>query len=322
MLSSCLACGTGRRPKPGVWLPAVLALAGACLASCQAIDGFNRDPEVIFATGFSNSAIEPRNSVSDVLVDLTPPAPPAYSWDALETGPYINGAWINYEAGDDSQRKALLCDDPVDSSNTVLKFILNEAAIPEAGRMKGRVNMIFDKMAEYAHYSQRVRLYLSPDMAHLKDWSQKIDWLTLFEFWSTDNQRITLGLAKNAGPGPQELFFNLEYSSKPLGISWKDDYSVTATQFAVPFGEWLDIEVQVAAGSGEAATSTVLLHGAGTRTTLFESHAGFGQYWGLTRVNPMKLYTSEALIDYMKDNGWELSVYWDDLEARRNIPIQ
>jgi hypothetical protein len=35
---------------------------------------------------------------------------------------------------------------------------------------------------------------------------------------------------------------------------------------------------------------------------------------GFTALNPMKLYTSDKLIDFLKDNNRNLEIYWDDWE--------
>jgi hypothetical protein len=39
---------------------------------------------------------------------------------------------------------------------------------------------------------------------------------------------------------------------------------------------------------------------------------------GVTEFNPIKLYTSKQLIDYMKSQGKTLQIYWDDFKLWKN----
>jgi hypothetical protein len=39
---------------------------------------------------------------------------------------------------------------------------------------------------------------------------------------------------------------------------------------------------------------------------------------GLTGYNPMKLYTSSALVSYVKSKGKTLQIYWDDFKLWKN----
>ena len=52
--------------------------------------------------------------------------------------------------------------------------------------------------------------------------------------------------------------------------------------------------------------------------TNFTHHPNDPNPDGLSHFNPMKLYTSKGLIDYVRDNGKSLQVYWDDFELWKN----
>ena len=39
---------------------------------------------------------------------------------------------------------------------------------------------------------------------------------------------------------------------------------------------------------------------------------------GVTDFNPLKLYTSKGLIDYMRSKGKTLQIYWDDFKLWKN----
>jgi hypothetical protein len=39
---------------------------------------------------------------------------------------------------------------------------------------------------------------------------------------------------------------------------------------------------------------------------------------GVTEFNPLKLYTSKQLIDYMRSEGKTLQIYWDDFKLWKN----
>ena len=39
---------------------------------------------------------------------------------------------------------------------------------------------------------------------------------------------------------------------------------------------------------------------------------------GVSDFNPLKLYTSKSLIDFMRKNGKTLQIYWDDFKLWKN----
>jgi len=315
--------GSARHPACGtaVFLSLIIIL-GSTLAGCAMFPSYGDAEELLFNTGFAGTAVERRSDVSDRLTGADPAFASLSTWEGLSAHPAIGSFWINYEAGTAAQRYAMIADDPdpaVDG-NPVLMFKIISPHIVEGDHQKGRVNAYLEDLADMGYLSQSVRLFLHPDMAALKDWTARVDWLTLFEFWSTDYFRITVSLYKPAGPADR-LRFRVSCTTRWALGTWKEEWSETA-EYAVPFGRWMTIEL--AARAGDAATGTfsmAVTDADAGRQVLFDLARVTGTPEGYTGFNPMKLYTSDTLIEYMSASNKALEVYWDDWRLSRVPPV-
>ncbi|NOQ72908.1 MAG: hypothetical protein GQ574_12945 [Crocinitomix sp.] len=99
---------------------------------------------------------------------------------------------------------------------------------------------------------------------------------------------------------------------------WNDNWDQTNTTFPIPFGEWMEIELYLKEGGQSSGRfyMAVTPEG-GTKQVLFDitnntQHEKEKCPDGFTHMQPLKLYTGDDLINYMRNNGKELSIYWDD----------
>lgn len=288
--------------------------------------------QLIFQSGFNNTAVE---TVSDTRVKLTGTDlafDTLSNWNELGNHPNIGHYQINYEDGNDDQRFADIISDPMDETNKVLRFKINEPHIYKGNKaIKGRVQMGIINANCIKEYYQTVRLYLHPDMAHLKDWDKRVHWLSLFEFWNNGNWtgekypfRVTVNLAKlDEGP-VDNLYFQVKGDHQNRLGNWKDDWKIAAEDFNVPFGQWMELELYIKEGDEENGRfyMAVTPEG-GTKDVLFDltnntQHSKEKCPDGFSHFHPLKFYTSDALINYMKDDNKNLEIYWDDWKIYRN----
>ncbi|HCB62585.1 MAG TPA: hypothetical protein DHV29_09470 [Bacteroidales bacterium] len=288
----------------------------------------NDAEQLVFQTGFNGTEISERTTYTDGFAGNDTLA--LSDWSAFANNENIGEVYINYEDGGNSQRKATIEADPDDSSNPVLCFTINEPHIREGGHKKGRVNTLLTGNKCFRELYQTIRLKLHSDLAVLKQWDEKFDWLTLFECWNNSDLhheskrfRISVGLIKpNAGAGGN-VFFHVS-ATQWKTTRWDVVWEQTNENIPVSFGQWMNIEMYVKEGDdNNGRFFLALISDTGERQILFDV-ANFTHHPsekcpdGFTDFNPQKLYTSDDLINYMKDNGKKLSVYWDDWKLYLN----
>jgi len=286
---------------------------------------WNDSEELIFHTGFNNTTIFPISSSMDGIAGIDTTFNTANDWDKLEEHENIGRVRINYEDGTKSQRYAQITSDPTNSSNDVLMFKIIEPHIKEGLKKKGRVNMFIYKNNNLREVYQTVRIYLHPDMEYLKQWDEKFSWLTLFEFWNRDNKyknqfRVNVNIVKKDYGITDELYFRVHGDKNKIFGGWKIIWDEISTDFSIPFGEWIDLELYIKEGDENSGRFYMaVIYENKSKQVLFNinnmtQHPKDKILNGFTGLNSMKLYTSDKLIDFMKNNSKNLEVYWDDWE--------
>jgi len=291
--------------------------------------------ELIFQTGFNNATISNTKGSWYDISGIDSQYTSVNNWDTFDENPVIGEFKINCEDGNESQRWAKIQKDPEDAANNVLAFHISEPHIREGTWKKGRVQVDVNRNNCIKEYYQTVRLYLHPDMAYLKEWNEAFAWLSLFEFWNNANWtgekypfRVTVNLNKAKKGKVDAIYFNA-HSDKYKGLgNWKTIWEETNTSVPVLFGKWLDIEVYIKEGdqnSGRFYMSVTPKDG--TKQVVFDitnytQHPDEKCPDGFSDIHPLKFYTSDDLINYMKDGGKNLEIYWDDWKVYRNVRPQ
>ncbi len=84
------------------------------------------------------------------------------------------------------------------------------------------------------------------------------------------------------------------------------------------------MEVYILEGKGEEGRFFMsITNKRGVKTTLFDVkdytlHPNEQCPDGFKNIQPLKWYTSDDISNFMKEGGYGLEVYWDDLEVYRN----
>lgn len=247
-------------------------------------------------------------------------------------------ATIQYEGGTPDDRYAKVIDDPTRPGNKVLAFWLKGASITRqgmSGRYKGRVQLILPDVNMTSVY-ERVRMYLPADDALYRSYPRDNVWFTINEFWfgapwkgERYPLRISLNLVKRAGDKkPLWLGVNADKpAGNPNSGRWTRVWDQVNQNFDVPVGEWLDVEVGYKQGNASSGRFYVAVTPASTgkkvevlNVTNWTYNSQAPRPIPLTHWQPLKLYTSSDVIDYVRDKGGVLQIYWDNLEIWKGWP--
>jgi hypothetical protein len=306
------------------------------LSSCRKSVNYgvecDSETEMIFQTGFNNTTMTYDSKWSKEEFSGTDTAFSEYNdWLLLQEHPSVGYCEISYEDGDKTQRYAEICNDPAGGDNQVIKFKIMEPHIREGDHKKGRVQVNMNENQCIKEFYQTVRLYLHPDMEYLKQWDEKVHWLSIFEFWNNANFagernpfRVTVSLFKlEEGPVDEMYFAVVGDRDIRLG-GWDAIWVEINEDFPIKFGEWMTIELYLKEGDEtNGRFCMAVTPDGGEKTVLFDvtnytQHPREKHPDGYTHINPLKLYTSDKLIEFMSENNKNLEIYWDDWTVWRN----
>ncbi len=282
--------------------------------------------ESLFKTGYepNETTATPADAHTWLAFDNTSTVPPSSPF-ALS---------IFYETpGDATDRYARIIDDPTSVGNKVLHYWLKNAVI-DAGfesHFKGRIQTGFpaplvDATVIYA--SQR--LFIHNDMNLLLNYPVNGDpwWLgiTIQELW--------FGAKWLGHPNPARISLSMYPDGNAMRLALTCDTTVDFTQFwqainptyALPVGEWITVEIGYKMGNAATGRMVVVITEelTGQRVVVFDvtnwtynpsadDVGGTGPV-PLTHWNPQKMYSSDNVLNFIRDSGGVAQMYWDDFE--------
>lgn len=261
------------------------------------------------------------------------------STTVLDTGARFDGdpgrMVVQYQGGDASERLARIVAEPGNPGNRVLKFALRSANVrDDAGNpVKGRVqlNAYQSSGMRSKEVGFTVRMYLPQDFNLLEALPQSFGWLTISEWWNNAGWtgqdhpfRISVDITKpSAQPGTALRFGVRAQTLNPVTNKWDTTvWHATNTAVEVPVGQWVTLEYYYREGdAAQGRFYLAMVAAGGGRQVLFDQrgwthHPSDPAPDGLTHLNPLKLYTSKALIDAVRNAGGALQMYWDDIGFR------
>lgn len=288
--------------------------------------------EMLFQTGFNNTSLTNGPYQNAEFSGTDASLSDHNNWSDFVSHSNVGYVEIGYEAGNDDQRIAQIVSDPDSAANQVMSFRIMEPHIKEGSHEKGRVQLSVNDNQCIKEIYQTVRLKLHPDMAYLMDWDKRVPWLTVFEFWNNatwSNEkrtfRVTVNLFKDAEGPVDEIHFHVKADHQRCNIcDWESDWEQEATNFAIPFGTWMEIELYLLEGDeNNGRFYMAVTPEGGSKVVLFNitnntQHLKEKCPDGFTHFQPMKLYTSDEVINYMKDGNKRLELFWDDWKLYKN----
>ena len=239
-------------------------------------------------------------------------------WQAdLETGAPFGDARFFFEGGNDSQRSARIVDE---DGEDVLEFRLAEANVNDGE--KGRVTIRISNNENLTRFGYSVDVKLKDAFDLILQSNQTVNWLTLAEFWNDVPEkefsfRITLAIHKESTDPGTPLTWNIHgQTQNNETLAWDDVWEFSSNA-PVPLDEWFKLEVEIIEGDNESGHVAMhLTDDNGTRWTLIDEtvwthHPDDPNPDGIQTFNPMKLYTSGALLAQIPE-GRALVVLWDN----------
>jgi hypothetical protein len=182
-----------------------------------------------------------------------------------------------------------------------------------------------------AEIYQTVRLRLDDGFETLSRLPQTFDWLTLSEWWNNAGWtgeahpfRITVDLVNRGVNGQPGLFLHARATAKPPGgRRWTETlWTAQAGHWSFPVRRWVTVETWYRDGDARRGRFVVAVKAEGAdRHVLLDvsnvtRHPQIATSDGLRHFNPLKLYTSQALIDAVRRDSPRLALQWSDLEIR------
>ena len=292
------------------------------------------EAELIFQSGFEpGSTIVTRGSDADIVgVDLSLPDHNDWVSD-LDENPSVGNFSLQYQGGDSAQRFAKIIPEPGNLQNHVLQFWLNE---PNVEGKKGRIQAnIYGGVTGLKEFYQSVRVFLTEDFNTVKTYPDEIHWLTIAEFWNNitwskdvpNGFRITLGIGKPVAE-ESNLCFILDGQDCQLFEDGRQKYTTLWAEInkkvKVPIGHWFTLEYYYREGDSANGGFYLAIQPEGEgKHVVFDlnrltHNSQDPNPDGVTEFNPLKLYTSKNLIDYMRSSGKTLQIYWDDFKLWNN----
>lgn len=251
---------------------------------------------------------------------------------------------LQFEGGDTRKRQARVLANPQQPGSHMLEFEVVEPNVTlhaEANladrsrgpqlRRKARVQMNVYANEGVAEVYQSVRMRLDDGFEALATLPVAYDWLTLSEWWNNAGWtgeshafRITVDLANRGADGRRGLFLHARATAKPVhGAHWSEKvWSAAAADWSIPVRQWMTLETWYR--DGNAATGRFVLAvkpDGGERRVLIDVHDVTRHPQtvvldGLRHFNPLKLYTSQALVEAVRRSAPRLAVQWSDLDIR------
>ncbi len=251
----------------------------------------------------------------------------------FDNHPDVGNFSLQYQGGDDSQRYARIIEEPGNPGNHVLHFWLNE---PNVEGKKGRIQAnIYGNFVGWKEFYQSVRIFLPEDFNTVKTYPDEIHWLTIAEYWNNitwsqkvpNRFRITLGIGKPV-KGTGELYFILDGQDCELFADGSQKYTTLwdeiNTNVKVPIGKWFTAELYYKEGDSKNGRYYMAIQPkGGEKQVVFDvtrvtHNSADTSPDGVTDFNPLKLYTSKGLIDFMRSKNKTLQIYWDDFKLWKN----
>jgi hypothetical protein len=336
---------------PGLYvLVALISFSCSVLVCCsKEIDPDQSLPEdkgvLLFNSGFepgSKIAHGPNPFTSDEKIvgrDLSV-SPPNHWVEDIDNSKNLGRISLQYQGADTTMRIARIISEPGNPGNKVLQFRINEPWVNSKGSNLARIQVNIYKpdnidLIGIKELYQTVRLFLHEDMEVLKSYPNKISWLTIMEVWNNKTWddypypfRLTVGMGKPSS-AIQGLFFKVDaedynYPTSTTKGGYVGIWNRMNTNVVIPIGKWMTLEYYIKEGNNIDGRFYMAMTPEGGKKQVIFDVQNFTHNTkdpspdGITSWNPLKLYTSRELTNFVKGEGKALQVYWDDLAIWKN----
>jgi hypothetical protein len=326
--------------KSFLWV--ICPIMGLVILACNTRDiNFTQDKEngiLLFNSGFEQgSRIIPGTDPyvsDDAIIGKDMSVGPPNDWiEDFSPAKNLQPFRFQYQLGDTTKRKLRIVPDPMNPKNNVLSFWVSDlwanARGNTVGRIQGNIRTTgFDNEGTTTdglqEFYQKNRMFVHEDVSILGKYSGTGSFFTFLEIWNNhDSQpygfRIKLGMGK-ASSEPGELYFVV--NGEDYEKRWVKVWDSFNTNIPIPIGEWITMEYYVKQGDEKNGRFYVAMTREGREKQVIFDIQNFTHNTkdpepdGFTFWNPLKLYiTNKDRMEFVKDNGKSLQLYFDDLEV-------
>lgn len=232
--------------------------------------------------------------------------------------------FINYETKNLAAAKAEVVEVPNTDGKMGLHLrVANPNVYKEEKPLKSRIQLELHNQPGFSSFVSEVSIFLPNTMNELNQCPYSISWLTLQEFWNTFQPshnttfRISIGLWKSKNG---RLYFGFKaqnyIAGKFVDISRGDEKCVE-----VPIGQWFRLRTEVIEGNSTNGFFQLTLIDDGRECVLYQRTMqtmstaiceGRFPSEGFNNIQPIKIYTSAWLTEWMKDRGCTIEAYFTD----------
>lgn len=263
--------------------------------------------------------------------------PDSTDLDAFEADSPHRGLNIQTMGGDEQQRRAVITADPATLDRQALCFEIRAANEASALGKKGRVQCCLYGTRRYTALTQQVRLYLDGSLCLLRGWSQQAtdmltNWFIVQEYWFAPGWlggpypfRISLSLYWNPAEHNRIHFLvhgqpgNPDPTATGYGVWLPATWEQVQRDYTVPLGRWLTLRTSYRMGDAGSGRFTYEVREDGASWETIFAIADW-TYSPLSPVpvplqhfNPIKLYTSGEVVDFLRSHGGCCRCWWSDL---------
>jgi hypothetical protein len=268
-------------------MTAVLTLSLISISSTADTDPPEKNGVLLFNSGFEPGSeifhrSDPFTGDDKIRGQDTSVAPPNDWINDIDNSEYLGSFSLQYQGGDTTRRVARIIPEPGNPDNNVLMFRIHEPWVNASGSRLARIQAnLYDSDfvgKSITEYYQTVRLFLHEDMEHLKNYPNRIHWLTIFEAWNnrswggTPNAyRLTVGINKTSAAS-RDLIFSVIGEDHGNG-GYTELWSELNEDHPIPVGQWLDLEFYMKEGNDETGRFYMTMTPEGEdKIVLFDLH--------------------------------------------------
>ena len=237
---------------------------------------------------------------------------------------------INYEGKDRTKAWAEVCDAPNRKDKKALHFQFKSPNVltDRGEEIKGRIQNELKFIPGFKNIVNEVDIFFPMHMSYLKSYPEAIHFLTLQEYWNDAYNRqfdkvfrMTVGMNKDKGVG-KDLYLELRCADRKQDAfhytlkSWLKSWNI-------PFGKWFTLRTEIEEGNVENGRFKLMVKMLGDsdwivifdgvlQTQSSEYNDGILKPDGINSFQVFKFYTSKDIINYMKDKGLTMDVYYSN----------
>lgn len=245
----------------------------------------------------------------------------------------VNNIYLNNLATSDSYAYQQMVPDPAGSGRTVMMGRILDSDPSQPATSRAQMTVSYKSTTNLPVYHTSHRMYIHPDLKYIEQYPGVADWFSLVEIWtkrdpnmdgdSAGSARWGLSLHKSSAVG-SPLFWHLygEYM-QPSSKRFQDFWAYDNKTFAVPFGQWITLDIYLKRGTDSAGQFKITVTpDGGTTTTVFDVN-GTTEYPNrsdlyLDSWQPFKLYIGDTWMDWMRGNGKYMAIYYNDYKWYKN----